>query len=152
MTKDQMPADGTIDGDGVWRGGKWHPNAPLSSKQRVIDHLDQVVDCLRYRPVATTALQMRQAADEIQRCWREHDEDVDRMERAAIVIERLRAVAVAAKALAQTAESLHGVLNHSQQIVSESKLTALETALAQAGYDMTDEEFERAAAETAGGA
>jgi ribosomal protein S27AE len=62
-----------------------------TSKNRVIDHLDQVVDCLRYRPVTTTALQMRQAADEIQRCWREHDEDVERMERAAIVIERLRA-------------------------------------------------------------
>ena len=84
-----------------------------------------------------------------------HDNEVrlvDIGKEAADEIERLRAVAVAAKALAQTAESLHGVLNHSQQIVSESKLTALETALAQAGYDMTDEEFERAAAETAGGA
>lgn len=24
-----LPQDGTIDGDGVWRGGKWHPNPPL---------------------------------------------------------------------------------------------------------------------------
>lgn len=57
------------------------------------DHLDEVVDCLRHRPVSTTALQMRQAADEIQRCWREHDEDMERMERATVAIELLSAEA-----------------------------------------------------------
>lgn len=29
------PPDGTIDGDGVWRGGKWHPNHP---ENHAIDH------------------------------------------------------------------------------------------------------------------
>ena len=31
------------------------------------DEFDQLVDSLRYRPVATTAYQMRQAADELER-------------------------------------------------------------------------------------
>lgn len=58
-----------------------------TSKERLIDHLDAVVDALRLRPVSVTAYQMRQAADEIQRCWKEHDEDVRRMERAAEALE-----------------------------------------------------------------
>jgi hypothetical protein len=56
-------------------------------------------------------------------------------------IRSLTAVAEAARALAQSASSLHGALNHSLQFVSESKLTALESALAAAGYDLTDDEM-----------
>lgn len=57
----------------------------------VIDHLDGIVDALIYRPNAVTAYQMRQAADEIQRCWKEHEEDLKRMERAAEALETVTA-------------------------------------------------------------
>jgi hypothetical protein len=53
--------------------------------------------------------------------------------------ETLKAVAVAAKALVRTATG--DALFRSQETVDEKALTELETALAAAGYDMTDEEF-----------
>jgi hypothetical protein len=37
-SNDQLPPDGKIDGDGVWRGGKWHPNEPLPSNP-ILDRL-----------------------------------------------------------------------------------------------------------------
>jgi hypothetical protein len=36
----------------------------------------ELIDCLRYRPVATTAAQMRQAADEIERLQAMLDGDI----------------------------------------------------------------------------
>jgi hypothetical protein len=39
ISNDQLPPDGTIDGDGVWRGGKWHPNEPLTSNQDLVARL-----------------------------------------------------------------------------------------------------------------
>lgn len=55
-------------------------------------------------------------------------------------IEKLRAVAVAARELAQSAYDV----NWHTTAVDDCLLTALETALAEAGYDMTDEEIEAA--------
>jgi hypothetical protein len=36
----EMPADYTIDGDGVWMGGKWHPSGGPKSETRMIQVLD----------------------------------------------------------------------------------------------------------------
>lgn len=58
-------------------------------------------------------------------------------------LERLRAVAVAAKALVRSVQVGYG-LTPDTEVVSEPALTMLETALAEAGYDMTDEELEAA--------
>ena len=52
-------------------------------------------------------------------------------------IERLRAVALAAKALVQTAHDSH---HDGHTTVDEPALTALESALEAAGYGMTEEE------------
>src|SRR5438128_9308711 len=64
-------------------------------------------------------------------CRQEH-------EGAVAEIERLQAVGVAAKRLVQTA---HDYIDHDETTVEEPALTALESALAAAGYDMTDGEF-----------
>src|SRR5256885_1571261 len=55
-------------------------------------------------------------------------------------IDRLRSVALAARALVQSAETLPSGLDYSQQVVSEPALTALESALEAAGYGMSEEE------------
>src|SRR2546421_3507787 len=55
-------------------------------------------------------------------------------------IDKLRCVALAARALVQSAETLPSGLDYSQQIVSEPALTALESALEAAGYGMSEEE------------
>jgi hypothetical protein len=84
-----------------------------------------------------------QSADFADFCRVQHDIELMRLgERMVPEIERLTSVAEAARELAQSASSLHGALNHSLQIVSESTLTALETALAAAGYDLTEAELE----------
>jgi hypothetical protein len=57
-------------------------------------------------------------------------------------IEKLRSVAIAAKALVRTVSG--GSLWPNQETVDEAALTTLESALADAGYDMTDVEFEHA--------
>jgi hypothetical protein len=56
-------------------------------------------------------------------------------------IDRLHAVAAAAKALVMTAKD-EALFTH-QATVDERALTTLETALAAAGYDLTDEEVEQ---------
>ena len=58
---------------------------------------------------------------------------------AACFIEQLAAVVNAARTLVAGARDLD--LRHAS--VDEASLVALESALAAAGYDMTDEEFER---------
>lgn len=55
-------------------------------------------------------------------------------------LEQLRVVAIAAKTLVQSASGGSRALE--TELVSEPALTALETALAAAGYDMTDEELQ----------
>lgn len=54
-------------------------------------------------------------------------------------LERLTAVALAARALVRSASG--NALLRDEDTVSEPALTALESALAEAGYDMTDEEL-----------
>lgn len=65
-------------------------------------------------------------------------------------IERLTAVATAARALVQSAHdsspAMLVTLDPDEPAVSERALTALESALEAAGYGMTDEEFERGVA------
>ncbi|MGH9825354.1 MAG: hypothetical protein ACREDR_19155 [Blastocatellia bacterium] len=58
---------------------------------------------------------------------------------AANQLEQLTAVAVAAKALVG---SVIAGTHVAHDLVPDSSLTALESALADAGYDLTDEEFE----------
>lgn len=58
------------------------------------------------------------------------------------VLEVLECLAIAAKALVESqTQAPRGFWDH--ELVSEPKLTALESALDAAGYGMTDEEFER---------
>lgn len=85
-----------------------------------VTDLEQLIDSLRHRSVATTAAQMREVAD---------------------ILERLHAVALAARALSATASG--NALFGNEETVGELALTNLESALATAGYDMTDEEFEK---------
>ena len=54
-------------------------------------------------------------------------------------LERLTAVALAARALVRSASG--NALLRDEDTVSEPALTALESALAEAGYDLTDEEL-----------
>lgn len=55
-------------------------------------------------------------------------------------IERLQAVALAAQALVRSVQVGYA-LTFDTEVVSEAALTALESALAEAGYDLTDEEL-----------
>ena len=61
---------------------------------------------------------------------------------AADELERLTAVALAARALVRSVErATRSVAVDEETMWSEPALTALESALAEAGYDMTDEEL-----------
>jgi DNA-binding LacI/PurR family transcriptional regulator len=82
----------------------------------VVQKVEQLADCLRYRPNAVIAAQMREAAD-----W----------------LQNLLGVAVAAKAAVRSAQDWGN-----QIAIDEKHVCALEQALEIAGMDMTLTELE----------
>ena len=60
---------------------------------------------------------------------------------AADELERLTAVALAARALVRSPLGRARLSSRDVEVVAEPALTALESALAEAGYDLTDEEL-----------
>ena len=84
----------------------------------VAQEVAQLVDCLRYRPNAVIAAQMREAAD-----W----------------LENLMGVAIAAKAAVRSAQDWGN-----QSAIDERHIYDIEQALEVAGMDMTLAELETA--------